>query len=227
MHTERTTLLIVRHRLYHRTKDVWVYLGPVKTTDVQKVGACNFTKPWDIYTPGEESSINIRKHVGPAWKSHFFTVKIIHIHSPENFTNHFMSIRSIRCAHLLNSVGKKTCPTKDSGIFGKKAKYKSSHEVVHFMTSFCCSPLRIIFQEFDIEPVQAACCTDIERTVTYLPYSCNPGKWQKKTKMIWKISIGTNERWIIRVKLLSLEINTIRGKDKSCFRFDCCPALFK
>jgi hypothetical protein len=47
-------------------------------------------------------------------------------------------------------------PVEDVGILSEEAEDQPSHEVVHVVTAIDGSPYRVVYQKFNIEPVQSA-----------------------------------------------------------------------
>jgi hypothetical protein len=46
-------------------------------------------------------------------------------------------------------------PVEDVGILSEEAEDQPSHEVVHVVTAIDGSPYRVVYQKFNIEPVQS------------------------------------------------------------------------
>jgi hypothetical protein len=55
------------------------------------------------------------------------------------------------------------CTRYETCVLCKEAKDEPRHEVVHVMAAPRFAPPRVVLQEFDIEPIQTARRTDVER----------------------------------------------------------------
>src|SRR3546814_4893579 len=74
----------------------------------------------------------------------------------------------ISLSHRLNRAGEGIAAVKDVGIFGEKAENQPRHEMVHVRAALGDPPIGIVFQQLDIELVEAARGANVERTFAHL-----------------------------------------------------------
>src|SRR3546814_18868064 len=72
---------------------------------------------------------------------------------------------------------------KDVGIFGEKAENQPRHEMVHVRAALGDPSIGIVFQQLDIELVEAARGANVARTFAPLLDGADPGKWQEETRL--------------------------------------------
>ena len=65
---------------------------------------------------------------------------------------------------LICSIGlsEETLAMEDVGVLGEEAEDQPRHEVVHVVAALGRAPIRIVLQQLDIEPVEAAGRLDVE-----------------------------------------------------------------
>src|SRR3546814_4332829 len=97
---------------------------------------------------------------------------------------------------------------KDVGIFGEKAENQPRHEMVHVRAALGDPPIGIVFQQLDIELVEAARGANVERTFAHLLDGADPGKWQEETEMIRELGEGAGDGFaacqILRLERLAV-----------------------
>ena len=112
------------------------------------------------------------------------------VHRTEEFTNHFVRIRPITVGHILDGNGEEVIAFEDVRVFGEEQEDQTRHEVVHLLTAFGGSPLRIIGPQGDIEFVQPQSSPNVELRLAELLcfVLLSPASGQKKTKWLGRSS---------------------------------------
>jgi hypothetical protein len=80
------------------------------------------------------------------------------------------------------------------------------------------APFGVVFQELDVEPVEAARRANIESIFADLLDGRDAGEGQKETEMIGKARIGASDRFA-RNQILGLERLAIHRQDEFCLGF--------
>src|SRR3546814_117603 len=65
--------------------------------------------------------------------------------------------------------------------------------MVHVRAALGDPPIGIVFQQLDIELVEAARGANVERTFAHLLDGADPGKWQEETEMIRELGEGAGD----------------------------------
>lgn len=73
-----------------------------------------------------------------------------------------MGIRGITGAHLLHGGSEQAIAVENIRILRKKAEDQPRHEVVHRFPAIVRVPVRVIFQQFDVETIQPPRRLDIK-----------------------------------------------------------------
>jgi hypothetical protein len=73
-----------------------------------------------------------------------------------------MGVRRIFRAHLRDGLGEQPFAGEDDRVLGEETEDKPRHEVIHVVAAHGGAPFGVVFQKFDIEPVQAAGRPDVE-----------------------------------------------------------------
>lgn len=85
------------------------------------------------------------------------------LHRPEDFRNYFVRVGRIPVAELFSGRREQCRGTEDVRVFSKETENQPGEEMIHLLAPFVGIPVGISFQQFDIQPVQAAGGPDIER----------------------------------------------------------------
>ena len=83
--------------------------------------------------------------------------------------------------------------TRSRSVFGEEAEHQPRHEMVHVMAAVCGSPIGVIFQKLDIEPVESARCANVECVLADLLDRRDTGKRQEETEVVGKVLVGTRD----------------------------------
>ena len=92
-------------------------------------------------------------------------------------------------AHLRDGVGEQALADEDVGVLCKKAEDQPRHEVIHVVAARGRAPFGVVFQKFDVKPVEAAGRPDVERVFADLPDGGDAGERQEETEMVGKVLI--------------------------------------
>jgi hypothetical protein len=65
-------------------------------------------------------------------------------------------------AHLLDRGREQIVSDEDVSSLGEETEDQPRHEMVHVVATLRGSPFGVVFQQFDIEPIQATCRPDIK-----------------------------------------------------------------
>ena len=79
------------------------------------------------------------------------------------------------------------------------------------------APVRIVFDQLDIKTVKPACRTDVKGALADLFDGGDASKGQEEAEMVREVRISAGDRFT-GVDVLGLKIDTVRSKDKLCFR---------
>jgi len=142
---------------------------------------------------GKKAAIDVGKLVGPGAEVAGGALGSLRIHGAEDFADDFVGVRGIPCAHLLNGGGEQAAAVENIGIFGEEAEDQAGHEVVHFVALRGTAPVWIVFEQFNVEPVEAAGGTDVEGAVADLLDGSDAGQRQEEAEVIGEIRVGTGD----------------------------------
>src|SRR5690554_4518483 len=124
-----------------------------------------------------------------------------------------MCIGGVPGTHLLHGVREQALTGKNVGVLSKEAEDQSGHEVVHFMALLTSAPVRIVFQQLNIQAVQATGGPYIKGAVTQLLNGRNAGQRQEETEVVRELLVFAGNRFT-RLQILSLKISAVGRKDK-------------
>jgi hypothetical protein len=119
-----------------------------------------------------------------------------------------MRVGGVPRAHLLDRGREQIISDEDVCSLGEETKNQPRHEMVHVVPALGASPFGVVFQKLDIEPVQAACRPDVERTFADLFDGGDSGQRQKEAKVVREVPIGTGDR-LAGLQVLGLEIRSV------------------
>ena len=91
------------------------------------------------------------------------------------------------------------------------------------MTTLRSTPFRVVFQQFNVKAVQAACSPDVKGVFADLPNSADTCQWQKETEVIGKVFKGTSDS-LAADEVFSFEVFSICGEDEFGLGLACCRA---
>ena len=129
-----------------------------------------------------------------------------------------MRVRRILGAHCLDRGGERAGSVENVSVLRKKAEDQPGHEVIHVMATLRGSPVGIVLQQFDIQPVQPTGCADIERAFADLLDGRDPSQGQENAEVVRKIYVGASDRRIIRGYVFSLKEVAVGRQHKARFR---------
>ena len=109
------------------------------------------------------------------------------VHRAEQFGEHFVSVRRISLAHLVDGGGEEAVAVKDVRVFGEEAEDQPGHEVIHFLAPGFRVPVGVLPQQLDVELVEPAGRFDVESVLADLPDCRDAGERQEITKVIGKL----------------------------------------
>ena len=116
------------------------------------------------------------------------------------------------------AIGEQADALEDVGAFGEEAEDQPHHKVVHVVAARGSAPIGVVFQKFDIEPVQAAGGADVEGAFTNLFDGRDAGQRQEETEMIGKVLIGAGDRIAVG-QIFGLESVAVRRQNKLSLGF--------
>ncbi len=134
VHPKRATLLVLRHRLDHRSEDVRVDLLPVEIADVEQIRARDLAEARHVHAARKQPAVHIRESIGPPGDARRLAVPPPWC-SWRGTASQITSwvLDESRRAHLLDGASEQLPPGKMSGILGEEAEDQPRHEMVHVM----------------------------------------------------------------------------------------------
>lgn len=99
-------------------------------------------------------------------------------------------------------------------ILGKEAKNQPRQEVIHLMTACSHSPFRIVFQQFNIEAVEAAGRLNVEGVFFDLANRADSGEFEEKPEVVGKVRVITGDGFAA-FHVFRLKLPAIRGQNET------------
>lgn len=124
-----------------------------------------------------------------------------------------MRVRRVLGAHLSNGFGEAALADEDVGVLGEEAEDQSRHEVVHVVATLRRAPFRVVFQQFDVQTVQAASGPNVEGVFADLADGADARQGQEKAEVVGKILEGTGDG-LAAGQIFGLEVRAVRGEDE-------------
>ena len=155
---------------------------------MQEEAAGHAGESWGVGCAGEEAAVDVGEGVGGGWDFGGGAVGELRVHRAEELANHFMGILAIAFGHLLDDAGEEIVAEEDASRFGEEAENEARHKVVHVVAAGVGGPVRVVFEELDVELVQAAGGADVDGVVFDLLDSGDAGQGGKKAK--WSAKLG-------------------------------------
>ena len=109
-------------------------------------------------------------------------------------------------------------PMKMSVSSAKKQKISRAMEVVHVGAVVGRAPFGVVFQEFNIKPVEAAGGADVKRVFGDLSYRRDSGQRQKEAEMVGEILVGAGDGFAAG-EVLGFEMDAVGCQNELGFGF--------
>ncbi len=129
-----------------------------------------------------------------------------------------MGVGRVLRAHLCDSVCEQALADEDVRIFREKAENEPRHEVIHVVAARGRAPFGIVFQKFDIKPVQAAGGADVERVFGDLPNGGDARKRQEESEMVRKILVSAGDGFAAS-QILGFKVCAVGRQNEFGFAF--------
>lgn len=162
---------------------------------------------------GKQATVDIGKAIGPTGQLGPCPVRTGRVHRTEDFTDDLVGVGAVTIRHPIHCCGEHIATVEDVGVFGKEAKDQPRHEVVHVMAAVGSAPVRVVLDQLDIEPVEAAGCADVKSAFADLFDGANPRQGQEETEVIGRIGIGAGNG-VAGGDVLGLKVGAVGGKDE-------------
>ena len=167
----------------------------------------------DVGAPraAEQAAVHVGKAVGPAANVGRLALGEPGIHGAEQLGGHQVGVGGIARGHLLDRAGEETVAVEDGGVFDEEAEDQPGHEVVEILAAGVGGPFRVVLEQFDVEPVEAAGGLNIEGFFADRFDRSDTGQRQKEAEVIVEIRAGAGDRLAIG-QILGLEALAIGGE---------------
>ncbi len=76
-------------------------------------------------------------------------------------------------------------------------------------------PVRVVFEQFDVEPVETACGLDVEGVLANLPDGGDAGQGKEKAEVSVKVGVVAGDRFAVD-EVLRLKALAVGGEDELC-----------
>ena len=104
-----------------------------------------------------------------------------------------MGVARLRIGHLADSFGEKV-RLENPCALREEAEDEPRHELVEFGPTRIDSPILVVLQELDIEPVEPAGRLDVDRVVRDLADGGDARERQEEAEVFCKVGIGARDR---------------------------------
>ena len=98
--------------------------------------------------------------------------------------------------------------------------------MIHFVTTFITTPLRVVLQQFDVKPVEATGRPDVEGAFTDLLNRGDASQRQKEAKVIREIRKRTGDG-LASLNVFGLKIRAISRYDETNLALGCGWTVFQ
>ena len=88
-----------------------------------------------------------------------------------------MGVGTITVTHLLDGLSEHTHAIKNIRVFCKETENQPRHEVVHVVATLRGCPVWILAEQFDVELVQPASSSNVDRVVFDLLDGSDASQW--------------------------------------------------
>lgn len=128
----------------------------------------------------------------------------------------FVRVRPVAVGHLVDCGGEQIVADEDVGVFGEEAEDQPRHEMVHVVAFVGATPVGIVLDQLDIEPVKAAGRADVKRAFADLLDGGDTGQRQEEAEMVGEIGVAAGDGFASG-DVLGLKVDAIGRKDELGF----------
>ena len=98
-----------------------------------------------------------------------------------------MGVGRILFAHLLDRLGEQVGVAEDVCVLGEEAEDQTRHEMIHVVATRRRSPIGVVLEQFDVEPVQAAGRPNVEGAFANLLNGRDASQRQEEPEVVRKV----------------------------------------
>ena len=165
---------------------------------------------------GEEAAVDVGELVGGGRDFGGGAVGELRVHRAEDLADHFVGVLAVAFGHLLDGAGEEVVAEEDAGGFGEEAEDEARHKVVHIVAAGVGGPVGVVFEELDVELVEAAGGADVDGVVFDFLDGGDAGEGEEEGEVVGEVGVIGGNGFAGR-EVFGFEGDAVGGEDEFGF----------